>query len=93
MNNGLNSLPANWREIFEVQHYADNENFTKLLEAQVNNKNANLRVHFSDSSSASEEVNPVSERDDNLKDLLPQNNTSFSVPEGVVPINSINKTR
>ena len=86
----MNSLPANWREIFEVQHYADDENFTKPLEAQVNNKNVNLRVRFSDSSSASEGVNPVSEGDDNSKDLSSQNNTSFSVPEGVVPINSIN---
>ena len=88
-NNGLNSLPANWREIFEIQHYADDENFTLPLEAQVNNKNINLRVCFSDTSLASDGVNPVSERDDNLNDFSTQNNTFFSVPERVVPINLI----
>ena len=42
-NNGFNSLPGNWREVFDVQHYADDESFTSPLQEKLNNNTVSFR--------------------------------------------------
>ena len=38
-SSGSNSLPSNWKEAFNVEHYADDKLFDKLLQARVRNNN------------------------------------------------------
>ena len=50
MSTNLNSLPKNQKEVFETQHYTDNENFINPLDAKLNDKQIKLRIRFSDDS-------------------------------------------
>ena len=45
---GSNSLPLNWKEVFEIDHYANDQNFQTPLEAKVNDKIAKVSARFPD---------------------------------------------
>ena len=62
-SSGANSLPPNWKEMFNVNHCSDDENFKSPLEAKIDDKSKAVRVHFSNKtdevSNDNDTVNPL----------------------------------
>ena len=72
---GSNSLPLNWKEVFEVDHYIDDVNFTTPLESKISDKISKVSVRFSDKN----------DNDETIIDTIPL------VLEGDAPITEENK--